>query len=235
MGSVFRKVIARRSPRPARTSPSPVGLSLGGCRASHECDIDHAAASSAAASTPTGHRRSLSAARMITTRASRTSTLVIVIICALSPLHARSQESSSRRRSAPPKVRDTSATPFVLDAAVARFVGVWQGNEAVKGGPPGSESSREYSLVIESAGERGFTAHQRLPDGAKGRFSKFVLADGVLTWESPNSGGGRWIHTAQLVARDSMAGSIILRDWPQWNGAPPSGTFALRRRGASPR
>jgi hypothetical protein len=42
--------------------------------------------------------------------------------------------------------------------------------------------------------------------------------------------GGKWVYTAKLVSADSIAGTLMLRDWPQGGGEEPSGTFLLRRR-----
>ena len=53
-----------------------------------------------------------------------------------------------------------------------------------------------------------------------------------MQWKQQNSGGGFWVYTGRLVTPDSVAGTVVLTDWPQLPAGqkPPAGTFALARR-----
>ena len=69
-----------------------------------------------------------------------------------------------------------------------------------------------------------------LPNGKRAPFRNLMFTDTGLTWEQANSGGGKWIYTAKLVRRDSIAGTLVLRGAPWKPATEPSGTFALVRR-----
>jgi hypothetical protein len=76
---------------------------------------------------------------------------------------------------------------------------------------------------------RRYTGYTTLPNNARAPHHKTEVKDGALHWEQPNSGGGTWFYVARLVGQDSIAGTMVLRDWPQGGGATPSGTFSLVR------
>ena len=75
----------------------------------------------------------------------------------------------------------------------------------------------------------GFTVH---PDGGRAPHLETTVTKGEMRWKQQNSGGGFWVYTGRFVTRDSIAGSVILTDWPQLPAGekPPAGTFALTRR-----
>ncbi len=41
-----------------------------------------------------------------------------------------------------------------------------------------------------------------------------------------------WMYAGKIISRDSIAGAVALKDWPQLapGEQPPAGTFALVRR-----
>jgi hypothetical protein len=88
-----------------------------------------------------------------------------------------------------------------------------------------------YAIVVEadSAG-RPVAAMVVLPDGKRVAAQQVTHADGVSSWQQPNSGGGTWQYAARLVHPDRLQGTLVLKDWPQGRGTTPSGTFTLARR-----
>ncbi len=90
--------------------------------------------------------------------------------------------------------------------------------------------------VADSA-RNAYAGATLLPDGGRARHLSDVVTDGGLQWRQRNSGGGDWVYSARLVSRDSIEGTVVLRDWPQLPAGerPPSGTFVLVRRHAGSR
>jgi hypothetical protein len=80
----------------------------------------------------------------------------------------------------------------------------------------------------DSAGAN-YTGYQVFPDNSRGAYDGISLARGTLMWKHANSGGGSWVYSARLVGNDTLVGTVVLKDWPQGNGAEPSGTFKLVR------
>ena len=71
-----------------------------------------------------------------------------------------------------------------------------------------------------------------LPNGASAPHLETAVSKGEMQWKQSNSGGGFWVYSGRLVTPDSIAGTAVLRDWPQLPAGekPPAGTFSIVRR-----
>lgn len=110
------------------------------------------------------------------------------------------------------------------------FAGAWKGAEQFESGP-GSDAPTPITtaFAVADSAKGVYDGAQAMPDGGRVPFPGAKLADGVLTWESPNSGGGKWIYAAKIVGRDTLTGTMTLRGAP-WNPSPePVGKFTLVR------
>ena len=69
-----------------------------------------------------------------------------------------------------------------------------------------------------------------LPNGARAPHEETAVANGEMHWKQENSGGGFWLYVSKLVARDSLSGTVALKDWPQLapGEKPPTGSIAAR-------
>ena len=135
--------------------------------------------------------------------------------------------AQERRRSAdgPPPPPPT-ATPMRHRAP---FAGVWLGARLMKNGAePSHEIPTTMVFDADSAGTT-YTGYQVFPNGGRGPYDGVRLQRGTMTWKHANSGGGSWIYSARLVGNDTLVGTVVLKDWPQGDGAEPSGTFTLVR------
>jgi hypothetical protein len=107
------------------------------------------------------------------------------------------------------------------------YAGVWNGTFTIREAIP---VVMVFSVAdtVKSA-YNGFTI---LPDGGRAPHLETAVTKGEIRWKQSNSGGGFWVYKAQLVGRDSVAGTVVLTDWPQLPAGekPPSGTFSLVRR-----
>jgi hypothetical protein len=90
---------------------------------------------------------------------------------------------------------------------------------------------------VADTARQAYAGATLLPNGTRAPHLSDVVTDGALEWRQRNSGGGDWVYSARLVARDSIEGTVVLRDWPQLPAGqqPPSGTFVLVRRPAATR
>jgi hypothetical protein len=107
------------------------------------------------------------------------------------------------------------------------YAGVWNGTFTLREAIP-VVMVFDVADTVKSA-YSGFTI---LPDGGRAPHLETTVAKGEMRWKQSNSGGGFWLYKGQLVGRDSVAGTVVLTDWPQLSAGekPPSGTFSLVRR-----
>jgi hypothetical protein len=106
------------------------------------------------------------------------------------------------------------------------YAGLWKGMRTM----PMGHDSIGLSFVVENGKYAGVTLYNG--GGGRGlpRTSVSSTAAG-LTWEQPNSGGGRWVYRVRLVGPDSMTGTLELADAPANFNPVPKGTLVLTRQG----
>ena len=159
-------------------------------------------------------------------------TNVAIAILMLSPDAARAQI----RRSASPD----GAAPTGADAPKGTprnvrhpYAGVWQGLFRIPA-PDGSETPMPVMMVFDVAdsAKSTYSGATILPNGARAPHLETTVTKGEMQWKQQNSGGGFWLYTGRLVTQDSVAGTAVLREWPQLptGQKPPAGTFAIVRR-----
>ena len=87
-----------------------------------------------------------------------------------------------------------------------------------------------FDVADSTKGE--YTGATILPNNARAPHLETTVANGEMRWKQTNSGGGFWMYSGKIVGRDSIAGTVLLKDWPQLPAGekPPTGTFALVRR-----
>jgi hypothetical protein len=113
------------------------------------------------------------------------------------------------------------------------YAGVWQGVFHLDRAPDGDGRIPVVMVfdVTDSVKSTyaGFTV---LPNGGRAPHLETSVAKGVVEWKQSNSGGGFWVYTGHFVGQDSVAGTVVLKDWPQLPAGEkaPTGTFALKRR-----
>ena len=99
---------------------------------------------------------------------------------------------------------------------------------------PGANEPRPLRLVFEVSDtvKTTYSGATLFPDNGCAPHLETRVTNGEMRWKQRNSGGGYWVYAARLVTRDSIEGSVVLRDWPQLPAGekPPLGTFALSRR-----
>ena len=125
----------------------------------------------------------------------------------------------------------TTSKRGAMRSARYPFAGDWEGTSTMQSGP-GANTPRPFSIRIEVADSaaRTYRAAMILPNGRPAPFQHIALTGDTLSCDQQNSGGGKWIYALRLVARDSLAGTTVLRGAP-WHPSPePLGTVALHRR-----
>jgi hypothetical protein len=87
-------------------------------------------------------------------------------------------------------------------------------------------------LSIADSAKHEYAGATILPNGARAPHLETTIVNGDIRWKQENSGGGFWMYAGKIVGRDSIAGTVNLKDWPQLppGEKPPTGTFALVRR-----
>ena len=155
-----------------------------------------------------------------------------IAILTLTPDAARAQirRSPSPDGAAPAGVGAPKGTP--RDARHP-YAGVWQGLFRIPA-PDGSETPMPVVMVFDVAdsAKSTYSGATILPNGARAPHLETTVAKGEMQWKQQNSGGGFWLYTGRLVTQDSVAGTAVLREWPQLPAGrkPPAGTFAIVRR-----
>ena len=112
------------------------------------------------------------------------------------------------------------------------YAGTWDGTFTMSDGP-GARAPVQIVMAFDADSAGNYSGYTVLPNNAHAPHLKTTVKGSEMTWEQTNSGGGRWVYTAKLAARDSIVGTYVLLDWPQGNGARPTGKFALVRRAAA--
>ena len=154
---------------------------------------------------------------------------IAIAILMLAPKPARAQ---IRRSASPDGTAPTGAGAPKGIPRIARhpYAGVWQGLFRLRS-PDGSETPMPVVMVFDVAdsAESTYSGATILPNGARAPHLETTVARGEMQWKQQNSGGGFWLYTGRLVTQDSVAGTAVLRDWPQLPAGqkPPAGTFAI--------
>jgi hypothetical protein len=159
--------------------------------------------------------------------------LVLAAVIAFAPGVAGAQ----LRRVPGPPPGDAPGTPPPASLPRFPFVGSWAGSMTLTEGPRADHPvPLTIAWNVADTATRAYSGATIHPDDARVSHLETVVRGGEMRWKQPNSGGGFWVYSARLVSPDSIAGTVILRDWPQLSpGAPaPRGTFALARRRARP-
>jgi hypothetical protein len=113
------------------------------------------------------------------------------------------------------------------------YAGVWDGSFTLNRGPGAEHSIPIVMVLIVADSAKGeYSGATILPNGARAPHLETTVANGEMRWKQENSGGGFWMYAGKIVARDSIGGTVFLKDWPQLPAGekPPSGTFSLVRR-----
>ncbi len=113
------------------------------------------------------------------------------------------------------------------------YAGVWDGSFTLTRGQ-GAERAIPIVMLLtvaDSAKSR-YAGATILPNGARAPHLETTVVNGEMRWKQENSGGGFWMYAGKIVGRDSIAGTVVLKDWPQLPAGEkaPEGTFALIRR-----
>jgi hypothetical protein len=152
-------------------------------------------------------------------------TLTAFILTAPFPAQAQMRRSAPDGAAPPPG----PSLPRIPRSESHPFAGVWDGAFTLR-----ADRSISVVMVFELADstKSGYAGATILPNGARAPHLETAVAKGEMKWKQQNSGGGYWVYTGRLVARDSVAGTVVLTDWPQLPAGekPPSGTFSLARR-----
>jgi len=127
------------------------------------------------------------------------------------------------------RTRDPSAAPMPAGGGIPRdaqhpYVGMWTGLRTMPMG------AGEIRLQFNASATDGtYSGAMLFPNGGRAPHQKLTQSADGLTWESPNSGGGTWVYHVRLAARDSMVGTLVLRDAPPNLQPAPKGTLVLTR------
>lgn len=159
--------------------------------------------------------------------------LTTAAVVALSPHAANAQVRRSAPDGAgagPPPGESPKGIPR---SAQHPYAGVWDGSFTLDRGPGAEHSIPIVMVLIVADSAKGeYSGATILPNGARAPHLETTVATGEMRWKQENSGGGFWMYAGRIVARDSIAGTVALKDWPQLppGEKPPTGTFALVRR-----
>jgi hypothetical protein len=87
-------------------------------------------------------------------------------------------------------------------------------------------------LILADSAKGEYSGATILPNGARAPHLETTVVGSEMRWRQENSGGGFWMYAGKIVSRDSIAGTVVLKDWPQLSPGekPPTGTFGLVRR-----
>ena len=101
------------------------------------------------------------------------------------------------------------------------------------GGPGGERRvPRVVVLDVADSTKSEYSGGTMLPNGERAPHVETTVTNGEMHWKMPNSGGGFWVYAVRLVSRDSISGTVALKDWPQLGAGEkaPSGVVTLVRR-----
>ena len=148
-------------------------------------------------------------------------------------LFAPDTARAQMRRAAPDGALPEGVPKGIPRIARHPYAGVWQGLFRVPA-PDGSENPMPVIMLFDIADsvKSTYSGATVLPNGQRAPHLETTVSNGEMKWKQPNNGGGFWLYTGRFVTADSVAGTAVLRDWPQLPAGekPPAGTFALARR-----
>ena len=156
---------------------------------------------------------------------------IAVLILAPDTARAQARRSASPDGAAPASAGAPKGRPR---SARFPFAGVWDGLFRVPA--PDGSASRPMPVImifeVADSARSTYSGSTVLPNGARAPHLETTVAKGEMHWKQQNSGGGFWLYTGRLVTQDSVAGTAVLREWPQLPAGqkPPAGTFAIVRR-----
>ena len=116
------------------------------------------------------------------------------------------------------------------------FAGVWDGSFTLVSGLAADGRQMPIVMVVNvsdsAATAAQYVAATILPNGARAPHLETTIRNGAMRWKQENSGGGFWVYTGKLVGADSIAGTVVLENWPQLPAGEkaPTGRFSLVRR-----
>ena len=156
------------------------------------------------------------------------STIVLAALVAAAPatIQAQMRRSAGPDGAAPP----AGAVPKGIPRSDQHpYAGVWGGSFSLS-----ADRTIPVVMVFEVAdsAKSEYSGSTILPNGGRAPHLDTKVTKSEIEWKQSNSGGGFWVYTGHFVTRDSVAGSVTLKDWPQLPAGekPPTGTFALARR-----
>jgi len=151
-------------------------------------------------------------------------------VLVLAPHTARAQ---IRRSTSPDGAAPAGVPKGTPRNARQPYAGVWNGLFRIPA-PDGSEHPMPVIMVFDVAdsAKSTYSGATILPNGARAPHLETTVSKGEMQWKQSNSGGGFWVYSGRLVTPDSIAGTAVLRDWPQLPAGekPPAGTFSIVRR-----
>jgi hypothetical protein len=154
----------------------------------------------------------------------------LVLAAAMATIVPGAHGQLQRRSATPPQ----GAPPPPANAAVNRrypYAGAWRGSRTMSDAPGGVATDAIGMTFDVADSVKGlYEGAMVLPNGARAPFRELTSTQAGLTWEQPNSGGGKWVYSDRLMTRDSIAGTLVLRGAPWKPAWDPSGTFVLTRR-----
>lgn len=159
-------------------------------------------------------------------------TTVLVAAVGASNADAQMRRSAPDGAGSPPRGEAPKGIPR---SPQHPYAGAWDGTFSLRGGPGGERHVPiTIVLIVADTSNDEYSGATILPNGARAPHLETAVVNGEMRWKQRNSGGGFWMYAGKIVSRDSIAGTVALKDWPQLppGETPPSGTFALVRRPA---
>jgi len=155
---------------------------------------------------------------------------VLAAAIAMNHAHAQMRRTAPDGGAGPPRGEQPKGIPR---SSQHPYAGVWDGTFTLRGGPGGERNVPVVMVLIVADSTRGeYSGATILPNGARAPHLETTVVDGEMRWKQENSGGGFWMYAGKIVSRDSIVGTVALKDWPQLQPGeqPPTGDFALVRR-----
>ena len=149
----------------------------------------------------------------------------LVALTLASPLSAQMRRSPAPDGAAPPP--GPTYPRGTARSERQPYAGVWNGTFTLREAIP-----VVMVFDVTDTTKSVYSGFSILPNGARAPHLETTVTKGEIQWKQENSGGGFWVYKAKLVGRDSVAGTVVLTDWPQLPAGekPPTGTFTLARR-----
>ncbi len=157
-------------------------------------------------------------------------TASLVAAMGLSTAHAQMRRSAPDGAHGPPPGEAPKGIPRNPHHP---YAGVWDGSFTLHNGPASGDTIPIVMvLIVADSAKDEYSGATILPNGARAPHLETTVFNGEMRWQQENSGGGSWMYAGRIVSRDSIAGTVALKDWPQLppGDKPPAGTFTLVRR-----